>query len=93
MGIVILGISPDTVKSHRSFKSKHSLPFTLLSDKEKHVLKLYGAWGEKNNFGKISMGVLRTTYVIGPDGHILQVYEKVRADGHSREVLNFLAVR
>ena len=86
-GIVILGISPDPVDSHRDFKAKNELPFTLLADTERKVLRLYEAWGNKTIFGKLVEGVLRTTYVIGPDGVILRAFESVKADGHSQEVL------
>lgn len=91
--MIIFGISPDPVESHAAFKDKYDLPFTLLADTDKKVLKLYEAWGEKNVFGNIVEGVLRTTYVIGEDGRILAAFEKVKPDGHSREVLNFMDSR
>lgn len=86
----ILGVSPDPVSSHRKFKEKYGLQFTLLADVEKKVLQLYEAWGEKTVFGRTSVGVFRTTYVIDPEGQIVQVFENVRPDGHAREVLELL---
>lgn len=86
-GVVVLGVSPDTAKSHAKFKEKYHLPFPLLADEDHKVCDLYGVWGEKNFMGKAHMGVLRTTFLIGPDGTILKVFENVKPDGHSAEVL------
>jgi peroxiredoxin Q/BCP len=86
-GVVILGVSPDTSKSHTKFKEKFNLPFTLLADEGHNVCDLYGAWGPKKMYGKEYEGVLRTTFLIGPDGKILKVFENVKPDGHSAEVL------
>jgi thioredoxin-dependent peroxiredoxin len=86
-GVTILGVSPDSPKSHAKFKEKYHLPFTLLADEEHKVCELYGVWGEKNMMGRKYMGVLRTTFVIGPNGKILKVFEGVKPDGHSTEVL------
>ncbi len=87
---VILGVSPDSVKSHQGFKQKHNLNFTLLSDPEHKVAEIYGAWGEKSMYGKKYMGILRTTFVIGKDGRIKNVFEKVKPEGHAGEVLQKL---
>ena len=87
---VVLGISPDSVKSHQSFINKQNLNFTLLSDPDHKVADAYGAWGEKSMYGKKYMGILRTTFVIGKDGNIKNVFEKVRPEGHAEEVLQIL---
>ena len=86
-GVTILGVSPDSPKSHTNFIAKHDLPFTLLADTEREVLKLYGAWGLKKMYGREYEGVLRTTYLIGADGRIAKVYEKVKPAAHSEEIL------
>jgi peroxiredoxin Q/BCP len=86
-GIVILGVSPDSPKSHTKFKKKFHLPFTLLADEDHKVCEAYGAWGPKRFMGKEYEGVLRTTFLIGPDGNILKVFENVKPDGHSGQVL------
>ena len=87
---VVLGISPDSVKSHQSFINKQNLNFTLLSDPDHKVADAYGAWGEKSMYGKKYMGILRTTFVIGKDGNIKNVFEKVKPGGHAEEVLQIL---
>ena len=86
-GITILGVSPDTVKSHQKFKSKYDLNFPLLADEGHVVCEKYGVWGLKNNFGREYMGVKRTTFLIGPDGKIKKVYENVKPADHSKEIL------
>lgn len=86
-GVVILGVSPDTVKSHAKFKSKYNLPFTLLADEDHHVCELYGVWGRKKMMGREYDGVLRTTFLIGPDGKIVKVFENVKPAEHSAQVL------
>ena len=86
-GVTILGVSPDSVESHVKFKQKYQIPFTLLADPGHKVCELFGVWGPKEFMGKSYEGVLRTTYVIGPDGKILKVFEKVRPAEHSTEVL------
>ena len=90
-GAVVLGVSPDTVKSHDKFKNKYQLPFPLLSDPDHTVADMYGAWGEKKSFGKTYMGIIRSTYVIDEDGQILKAFPKVSPKNHSREVLEVLA--
>ncbi len=86
-GAVVLGVSPDTVKSHQGFKLKFALPFHLLSDPDHVVAEQYGAWGEKKNYGKTYFGILRTTFIIDEQGKIAKVFEKVKAEGHDAEVL------
>jgi peroxiredoxin Q/BCP len=87
---VVLGISPDPVDSHNKFIQKFKLPFVLLSDTDKKVCQDYGVWVEKSMYGKKYMGVARTTFVIGKDGKIEKIYEKVKPEGHSEEVLEYL---
>ncbi|WP_439643917.1 thioredoxin-dependent thiol peroxidase [Gemmatimonas sp.] len=84
---VILGISPDSVKSHVKFKTKYELPFTLVADEEKVALQAYDIWKEKSMYGKKYMGVERTTFVIDPTGQIVKVFEKVKPAGHAEEVM------
>ncbi len=86
-GVVILGVSPDNVKSHAKFKMKYQLPFTLLADINHEVCVTYGVWALKKMMGREYFGVLRTTYLIGPDGKIVKVFEKVKPADHSAEVL------
>ena len=86
-GVVVLGVSPDSVESHRKFKAKFQLPFALLADDGHKVCDAYGVWGPKKFMGKAYEGVLRTTFLIGPDGTILRVFENVRPAEHSTEVL------
>lgn len=89
---VIIGINKDSTASHARFAEKYSLPFILLSDKELEVIKSYGVWQEKKMCGKVSMGIVRTTFVIDEDGNIEKVFEKVKADGHAKEVLGYLGI-
>jgi len=87
---VILGVSPDSVSSHKKFAEKFNLPFTLLSDEEKKVLELYNVWKEKSMYGKKYMGVERTTYIIDETGKIKKIFNKVKVDGHNLEVMEAL---
>ena len=87
---VVIGISKDSVKSHGNFALKQNLPFTLLSDPELKAIQAYDVWQEKKLYGKVSMGVVRTTYVIGSDGVILKVYDKVKPEKNAGEILEFL---
>ena len=89
-GAMILGVSPDSVASHQKFKAKFRLPFPLLADTGHKVADAYGVWGEKKKAGRTTMGILRTTFVIGSDGVLLKVFEKVKPDGHSQEILDAL---
>ncbi len=89
-GAAIFGVSPDNVASHNKFIGKFKLPFVLLSDEDKTVCKAYGVWVKKSMYGKEYMGVARSTFVIGKDGKIEKIYEKVKPEGHADEVLEFL---
>jgi peroxiredoxin Q/BCP len=89
-GITILGVSPDSPKSHAKFKEKYHLPFTLLADEGHKIADSYGVWGPKKMMGKEYEGIYRTTFLIGPDGQIVRVFENVKPDGHSKEVLEAL---
>jgi thioredoxin-dependent peroxiredoxin len=87
-GARVVGISPDTVSSHQKFARKYELPFTLVADTDKRVCESYGVWQEKNMYGKKSMGVVRTTFLIDRDGVIRKVFPKVKVEGHSDAVLD-----
>jgi peroxiredoxin Q/BCP len=87
-GYEILGVSADSAKSHLGFIAKHNLPFQLLADTDKTVLKAYGAWGEKKNYGKVYEGIIRTTYLISEEGIIEQIIEKVKTKEHSKQILS-----
>lgn len=86
-GAVVLGVSKDSIASHCKFADKHGLQFPLLSDPEGEVIEKYGAWGEKNMYGKKMQGIIRTTVVIGPDGLVQKIFPKVRVKGHVDAVL------
>ncbi|HEY9152219.1 MAG TPA: thioredoxin-dependent thiol peroxidase [Anaerolineales bacterium] len=88
--VTILGVSPDSVKSHVKFKEKFQLPFPLLADEDHRVCSAYGVWGTKKFMGKEYEGVLRTTFLINSDGEIARVFEDVRPSEHSAEVLEAL---
>ncbi len=87
LGAVVLGMSPDTVESHRKFRDKFELNFPLLADPGHKIADKYGAWREKNMYGKKSMGIQRSTYLIGPDGNVAKVWKRVQVDGHAEQVL------
>ncbi len=87
-GVIVLGVSPDSTKSHAKFASKYELPFILLSDPEHKVCEAYGVWGRKKFMGKEYDGVFRTTFLIGPEGDILRVFENVKPEGHAEGVLS-----
>ncbi|MBI4456144.1 MAG: thioredoxin-dependent thiol peroxidase [Acidobacteria bacterium] len=84
---VIYGVSKDSLDSHQAFKNKYSLPFALLSDPELKVTKAYGAWGEKNLYGKKTHGIIRSTFVIDEKGKIEKAYTNVKVDGHAEALL------
>ncbi len=86
-GYEILGVSPDSEKSHQNFIKKYDLPFRLLSDVDKKILESYNAWGEKKMYGKTYMGVLRKTFVISEDGIIDNIIDKVKTKEHSNQIL------
>ena len=87
----VWGVSKDSAASHRRFREKFELPFTLLSDPEREVIDRYGAWGEKTALGRTYMGIIRSTFLIDPEGRIARTWPKVKADGHAAEVLAALA--
>jgi peroxiredoxin Q/BCP len=89
-GAVVVGVSPDSVASHRRFKAKHDLGFTLLSDPDHTAAEAYGVWVEKSMYGRTYMGVERSTFVIGPDGTIEQALYKVKPTGHAGAVLGLV---
>jgi len=86
-GAVVLGVSPDPVKSHDKFVTKFKLPFTLLSDEDKRIVEAYGVWGEKVFMGRKYLGVYRVTFLIGPDGRIRKIWPSVKPEEHADEVL------
>ena len=87
---IILGVSPDSVKSHKKFAKKYDLNFDLLADEDKKVVQLYNVWKEKSMYGKKYMGVERTTFIIDEKGKIKKIFSKVKVDGHEKEVLEAL---
>lgn len=87
IGVEVLGVSPDSLVKHAKFREKHELTVTLLADEEKKVLNAYGAWVEKSMYGRKYMGVERSTFLIGKDGKIAQVWRKVKVPGHVETVL------
>ena len=89
-GAVVLGVSKDSVASHRKFADKYGLPFTLLSDPQLEAIQSYGVWQEKKLYGKVSMGVVRSTYLISEDGTIEKVMPKVKPDTNAEEILAYL---
>ncbi len=90
MGVEVIGISKDSVKSHQNFATKYELPFVLLSDPELQAIQAYDVWKEKKLYGKVSMGVVRTTYVIDEEGVIEHVIPKVKPDTNAEEILKYL---
>ena len=90
-GAVVLGVSKDSVASHKRFEEKYGLPFTLLSDTELSCIQAYDVWKEKKMYGKVSMGVVRTTYLINEDGIIEKAYDKVKAADNPAQMLGELA--
>jgi len=90
-GVVILGISKDSVASHKKFADKHELNFPILSDESKETIKAYKSWGEKKFMGKTFEGILRTTYLINPKGEISKVYENVNPLNHAQAIIDDLA--
>lgn len=90
-GFEIIGVSADSEKSHRNFKSKYELPFRLISDVDHKVLQDYGVWGEKNMYGKSYMGILRTTFVINEEGYVEKIIRKVKTKEHSKQIFTELS--
>ena len=92
-GFEVIGISPDSEKSHKKFKEKYNLPFNLLADPDKRILKAYGAWGTKKMYGRSYEGVLRTTYVIDEDGIVEEILSKVDTKNHTSQILQELKLK
>lgn len=90
-GYTVLGVSVDDIKSHGKFATKYSLPFSLLADENKSIVADYGVWVEKNNYGKVSMGIARTTFVIGADGKILKIIKKIDNPNATQQILDALS--
>ena len=88
--VVVIGVSKDSVASHQKFAEKYDLPFILLSDPERQAIEAYGVWQEKKNYGKVSMGVVRSTYLIDEQGVIEKVMPKVKPDTNAEEILAYL---
>jgi len=91
-GVVVLGVSADSVKSHKKFVDKQSLNFPILADEAKMVCELYGVWGEKSFMGRKFMGIARTTFLINPEGVVVKIYENVKVTGHVDEIIQDLEV-
>ena len=89
--VVVIGISKDSVASHLKFARKYDLPFILLSDTELQAIQVYGVWQEKKLYGKVSMGVVRTTFIINEQGNIEKIMPKVKPDTNATEILSYLA--
>lgn len=89
-GIEVVGISPDSVKSHLNFATKHNLPYTLLSDENKNIAVKYGVWGEKQMYGRKYMGIIRTTFLIDAEGKIKLIFDKVISKDHANQILKNL---
>jgi peroxiredoxin Q/BCP len=90
---IVVGVSPDSIESHKKFKEKYGLNFILLSDKNKEVMKQYGAYGKKVMYGKETEGVIRSTFIISSDGSIKKAWKNVKAKGHVEQILKFLGVK
>ena len=90
LNAVVLGVSPDSVESHKKFSEKYNLQFSLLSDEKKDVLEKYGVWKEKSMYGRKYMGVERTTFVIDSEGKIKKIFRKVKVPGHNKELIEAL---
>ena len=86
-GVAVVGVSADPVESHERFAAKYDLPFPLLADPEHEILEAYGAWGEKNLYGRKSMGTKRTTFLIGAAGRVIHVFKRPKTDRHAEEIL------
>ena len=90
LGVTVIGISKDSVKSHQNFAAKYELPFILLSDPELKAIQAYDVWKEKKLYGKVSMGVVRSSFIIDEKGMIEKVMEKVKPDSNAAEILEYL---
>jgi peroxiredoxin Q/BCP len=91
MGFEVIGVSADSEKSHQNFIAKYDLPFNLISDREKTVLKAYGAWGIKKNYGREYEGIIRKTFIIDEEGTLVKIFNKVDTKNHTEQILEALA--
>ncbi|MFV0365270.1 MAG: thioredoxin-dependent thiol peroxidase [Mangrovibacterium sp.] len=91
-GYQVVGVSPDSKESHQKFIAKYALPFDLISDPEYEILEAYGAWGEKSLYGKISVGVIRTTYVIDENGVVQEVFKRPKTKEHTEQIAKKLEI-
>lgn len=91
LGLAVYGVSPDSVKSHAKFKTKYDLPFPLISDPDKAIAQAYGVFREKKNYGRTYLGIVRSTFVVGANGHLETIYDNVRAKGHVARLIRELA--
>lgn len=89
-GYEVIGVSPDSVASHKKFEEKFNFGFNLIADTEKQILQAYGVWGEKKNYGKVYFGVLRTTFIIDENGTVEKVFEKVDTKNHTEQIIKEL---
>ena len=92
-GVVVIGVSKDSEASHQKFAEKYELPFILLSDPEKQAIQAYGVWQEKKNYGKVSMGVVRSTFIIDENGLIEKIMPKVKPDTNAEEIIEYLGLK
>lgn len=92
LGIGVVGISPDPIASHIRFQKKHGLPFPLLSDVDKQIARAWGAFGEKKRFGKVSEGIIRSSFLLDPDGTVRRVWRNVKVEGHVAQILKAIEV-
>ena len=86
-GIAVVGVSPDTAESHEGFAGRFGLPFPLVADTDRAIMTRYGVWGDKSFYGKLLVGVKRTTFLIGPDGRVVHVFKRPRTMSHAEEIL------
>jgi peroxiredoxin Q/BCP len=91
-GFEVIGVSPDSIASHKKFKEKYGLKFNLIADTEKEILQAFGAWGEKKNYGRTNMGVIRTTFIIDEKGVIEEVFSKVKTKEHTEQIKESLGL-
>lgn len=92
-GFTVVGVSPDSARSHCNFRAKHSLEFTLIADTDRAVAEAYGVYGEKKMMGRVVMGIRRTTFIIDPDGNIEKIFTKVNTKEHHKQILDWFATK
>lgn len=90
MGFVVLGVSSDSVESHRKFAEKYQLPFSIIADVDRNIINAYGVWGEKKNYGKVYKGLFRTTFIIDEQGVVEEVIAKVKTKEHSNQIFDLV---